>query len=617
MPGGNYRRNRNPEDPERRSEQQSKDKQLMKDISAALGGGNRQNNPGQSDKEKATIKKMEEDLGFSLGSEKGAPKEPSMRHKKVDEDEKRKPGYQSSNKELANTFGGKELGDIKAVKKSVEGGDVGGPEDARDNKTEIEDLRRTLDQGNFSRLKFFQSLTASGKIGGVQDKPEQEHFIVSKEIPEEERVKGTLDEETAETIRAIVEGKLPPFIRATLVDSLIKYSSLNTIEKTGVVEAVRSSPERYELCKKLLKHINLQPLNEAFYSLYEEVSNYSDLDLQLGQLLLGDKIPVTPGTLIIRDIIVGTLARSKSIEAVEILRKYAEQISTSYGDVTEGRMHSDIYRSKDYASIIEALSKLEGAFQETAEAEDSIGLLTSVKNEVANYMTVSDERVKEWKEANPGWTLARQPVVVGAQEKESFDVSEIVAEWKNHAKNWGDTEKRFALQIILKEQQGKLVAEEAFKELGKNPDATELYELYADLADLAPPEYTERLADKLLSDEICLDPAKRDIRQNIIKAMVQSVLPESVDILFAYVEKVKSCNYQESSDAPQDPPELLKLKDQELVLGFLDELENDLNALGGSEAMAAVNELPALREVIDNNKEAAAEQYRKWLDEHR
>jgi len=168
-----------------------------------------------------------------------------------------------------------------------------------------------------------------------------------------------------------------------------------------------------------------------------------------------------------------------------------------------------------------------------------------------------------------------------------------------------------------KKQQGKLVAEEAFKELGKNPDATELYELYADLADLAPPEYTERLGIRLLSDEICLDPAKRDIRQNIIKAMVQSVLPESVDILFAYVEKVKSCNYQESSDAPQDPPELLKLKDQELVLGFLDELENDLNALGGSEAMAAVNELPALREVIDNNKEAAAEQYRKWLDEHR
>ncbi len=545
-------------------------------------------NPENSDNEYLQRSKdiLEKAFGKSSVSNEDVPHESLMREATDEDNKKRKPGYQMSKKQLSGTFEG-QAKDLNAIKISAELGDVGG---AQDEPDPARILKESLTPRHLKELELLKALADPNnlnKLGEVEADKGLEVLPPREVLEKSISQGGVLDEEPARIIEAVAKAKIKGFTSETIVQLLEDYKNTKSNER----EAVISFLKKYTP---------------------EELKERSDFVKSIGETLVNGTIPLDQGSLRTRDIIVQTLGHSKSRYAVDILERYTEFIRTNEYIISQEKpTHWDIYRNQDYVGIMKALNSLEEDLKNEEQQEKYIELIGILRDQVLDYIQEGDRRIGEWKEQNPGWALApKNAEDLSDRDYETNNPIRVeILGWKDAYDKLDEKDKNFFISNFRQMADGPVIAEEILQCLEEDPTDESLRQLYQNFSRTLGGNQAERLGGILLNDSVAFDSKNSTAKEELIKLVVRVASRGSLEAIKKFSEKVSNYEYLQNEDDFDNPPELLRKKDQELILWALSELEENMGGIDNIE-------LAKLRDEAQNNHEDAAEEYEKWKKNH-
>ena len=509
--------------------------------------------------------------------EENPSSKPEDRSKKPDY----KPGFTMSNKRLKEIFTEEELRNLKHVKLSAEHGDVGGADD-----NAVEELQKSLGR-KFNRLEALKWLAEHGKLGAVEAEESLEALPPREVLHKSISQNDVLDDEPARIIEAVVHGKAEGFTSEAIIKLLETYKDIKLVEQEAVVS--------------LLKKYTPEELKEG-----------PDFVKSIGEILINGALPMDKSSLKIRQTIIETLGSSKSSYAVDILARYVEFIRTNEYVVPQGdEINADVYKVHDYIAVINALNNLKKDIEKEEQQERYVELIEILHHQLLDYVQEVERKIEEWKAQNPGLTIASKNTEA-LEDKDYETNNPIRAEilgWKDNYDRLDDNEKKFIVVNLKQMADEAETAEEILQCMEEDPTSEALRKLYGQFSRTLGENQVESLSHILLNESVIFDPQNSNAKRELMQLIVSVASQDSLEAIKKFSEKVSNYEYAQNEDNLDSPPELLRRRDQELIIWALNEL---------GENMGNVNtiELAKLRDEAQNNYQDVSEEYERWLRNH-
>ncbi len=556
-------------------------------------------------------------------------REAGFRRREDAKEEKQKPGYMRSNKELAAQFSKKELSNLRAIKKAAEEGDFSGPEDSRDLATRLEELkeemgerkfRRFLSQVQFLRWQAQPEQYGRFGIGPLEGGEVQEALPSADELSRHRDMGGVLDEGASTIIQAFIEGKENTQTKQQVLEALRGYGTATPIEREKMISVARLVASEDEIHDNFRSLVETYPTVVEYYDALKRFGTIQAEDVRvLGRLIENEALLFsTINGPQVRDRLVSLLGASGAFETVPYLERYAERIRQHdyRAETGERNIYPDYFRALDFNKIIGAIEHIRPSAGNDAELTD---FLNDFEQKIIAQREEADANFRAWVAEHPGWALGTHSSVPSAaeQEEQQLTIREQIKEWKNAPLSRADT--AWVVQQLGKAEDPRAVAEEILRELEENPSDMKLYELYGYFNKSVAGDPTERFGKILLADSFALNADNTEQWRSALERLVERGSPVALEYLSAFSQKIKDAK-RDKETASAFPSEFLRWQGQQFIIGAAGQLE--VKMAGGSheasreEQDAVRARIEELREIVNDNIEEAVGEFQDWKKKH-